>query len=92
MRLLPLLVLSLFLSACSMFQTVVPVERHFPDVPKVLLEKCNELKTVQGNKVSITDMLKIVVENYSMYYECSTKVEGWQEWYVEQKKIFDGVK
>lgn len=56
------------------------------------MEKCNELKTVQGNKVSITDMLKIVVENYSMYYECSTKVEGWQEWYVEQKKIFDEVK
>jgi hypothetical protein len=37
-------------------------------------------------------MLKTVVENYTLYYQCSTKVEGWQEWYSEQKKIFDEVK
>jgi hypothetical protein len=36
-------------------------------------------------------MMKVVVENYTMYYECSTKVEGWNEWYVEQKKIMDKV-
>jgi hypothetical protein len=86
-----LFILPFLLSSCAMFKTVVPVERHFPEVPKTLQEKCNELKTLQGDKVSITDMLRVVVENYRMYYECSTKVEGWQEWYDEQRKIFDGV-
>jgi hypothetical protein len=86
-----LFILPFFLASCAMFKTTVPVERHFPDAPKTLQEKCAELKTVQGEKVSITDMLKVVVENYRMYYECSTKVEGWQEWYIEQKKIFDEV-
>lgn len=92
MKLLPLLILSLLLSSCAMFKKPVPVERHFPDAPKTLQEKCNALKMIEGDKVSITDMLKVVVENYRMYYECSTKVEGWQEWYTEQKKIFDSVK
>ena len=36
-------------------------------------------------------MLKVVVENYVTYYNCATKVEGWQEWYTEQKKIFESV-
>lgn len=92
MKKILLLLLPLVLTGCAMFKTTVPVERHFPDVPKTLMEKCNDLKLIEGNKVSITDMLRVVVENYRMYYECSTKVEGWQEWYKEQKKIFDGVK
>ena len=92
MRLLTLLLLSVLLSSCAMFQKNVPVKRNFPEVPKTLQEKCNDLKLIQGDKVSITDMLKVVVENYRMYYECSTKVEGWQDWYNEQKKIFDAVK
>jgi hypothetical protein len=82
------ILLSFVLASCS---TVVPVERHFPDVPQTLLEKCSELKTIQGDKVSIADMLKVVVGNYTLYYECSTKVEGWQDWYKEQKQIFDEV-
>lgn len=92
MKKLPLFFLPFLLTSCAMFQTVVPVERHFPDVPKTLQEKCEDLKTIQGDKVSITDMLKVVVENYKLYYTCSTKVDGWNEWYKEQKKIFDEVK
>lgn len=92
MRILPLLLLSILLSSCAMFQKTVPVKRNFPDAPKVLQEKCNDLKTIQGDKVSITDMLKVVVDNYRMHYECSMKVDGWQEWHTEQKKIFDSIK
>lgn len=72
--------------------TVVPVTRKFPDAPKALTEKCENLKKIEGDKVAITEMLKVIVHNYTLYYECSTKVEGWNEWYVEQKRIFDSVK
>jgi hypothetical protein len=54
--------------------------------------KCPELETVKGDRVAITDMLRAVVNNYRLYYECSNRVDGWTEWYTEQKKIFDSVK
>jgi hypothetical protein len=77
-----------FLSACS---TAVPVKQKFPEAPVSIAEKCENLMKIEGDKVSITDMLKVIVKNYSMYYECSAKVEGWNEWYTEQKKIFDSI-
>jgi hypothetical protein len=80
----------LFLSGCA--TTVVPVAQKFPNAAPELMKKCEDLKKVEGDKVSITDMLKVVVHNYSLYYECSTKIDGWQEWYLEQKKIFDSAK
>lgn len=83
------LLLTLLLAGCA---SVVPVKQKFPEAPAVLKEKCEQLKQVQGSNVSITDLLKIVVYNYTLYHECSTKVEGWQEWYNEQERIFKNVK
>lgn len=80
----------LILAGCT---TSVPVKRNFPEAPPSLKQKCEELKTVDvKDRVLITDMLKVVVQNYTLYYECSIKVDGWNEWYDEQKKIFDSVK
>jgi len=84
-----ILTITLLLSGCTMF---VPVKRNFPEAPVTLMVKCPQLETVQGDKVAITDMLKTIVNNYRLYYECSNRVEGWGDWYVEQKKIFDSVK
>lgn len=88
MKYLSLLLVAL-LVACS---TVVPVKQKFPDAPKSLVEKCEQLKKIEGDRVAITEMLKVIVQNYGMYYECSAKVDGWNEWYVEQKKIYENVK
>ena len=81
--------LALVLAACS---TPVPVSQKFPDVPKSLVEKCESLKKIEGDKVAITEMLKVVVQNYGMYYECAAKVDGWNDWYLEQKRIYESVK
>lgn len=80
------LLIALLLAGCS---TTVPVATKFPDATPELMKKCEDLKKIEGDKVAITDLLKVVVHNYTLYYECSTKVEGWQEWYTEQKKIHD---
>jgi hypothetical protein len=82
----------LLLSGCAFFKQPVPIVPEFPKAVPELMKKCEELKTVDGDKVAITELLKTVVQNYTLYYECSTKVEGWQEWYNEQKKIHDSVK
>ena len=83
------LLIALLLAGCS---TTVPVKPKFPSPTPELMKKCEDLKKIEGDKVSITDLLKVVVYNYTLYYECSTKVEGWQEWYNEQKKIYDNIK
>jgi hypothetical protein len=84
------LILSLVvvLGAC----TTVPVTPKFPEAPQILKEKCEDLKKIDGDKVAITEMLKVVIQNYTLYYECSTKVEGWQDWYNSQKKIYESIK
>jgi hypothetical protein len=71
-----------------------PVKRNFPDAVPALQEKCPELATVEntGKDVPITDLLKTVVKNYGAYYECANKVDGWNEWYSKQRKIFESVK
>lgn len=81
--------LALVLTACS---TPVPVSQRFPDVPKALVERCDSLRKIEGDKVAITEMLKVVVQNYGMYYECAAKVDGWNDWYQEQKRIYESVK
>ena len=81
--------LAVLLTACS---TAVPIAPKFPDAPKALTERCENLRKIEGDKVAITEMLKVVVQNYTLYYECSTKVEGWNEWYEGQKKIYESIK
>lgn len=77
----------IFLSGCTMFVPVKPPK--FPDAVPELTKKCEELKLAVGNTISITDLLKTVVNNYTMYYECSNKVDGWNEWYTKQKEIYE---
>jgi hypothetical protein len=88
MKLLAVL-LAVTLVGCS---TAVPVKPKFPEPIKELTEQCKALQKVEGDRVAITDMLKVIISNYALYYECSAKVDGWNEWYNEQKKIYEGVK
>jgi hypothetical protein len=83
--------LAILLGGCSIS---TPVKRNFPDAVPALQEQCPGLSTVEntGKEVAITDLLKTVVKNYSLYYECSNKVDGWNEWYDKQRKIFESVK
>lgn len=70
----------------------VPVKPKFPAVPKSLTEPCAPLNKLDNGTVSIVDYHKVVVENYTLYHECAVKVESWNEWYKEHKKIYDEIK
>ena len=76
----------LVLSACS---TPVPVKQQFPVAPAALLERCPDLLTIDDGKNSMRDMLKVVIQNYALYYQCAEKTHGWQDWYGEQKRIHE---
>lgn len=77
---------SILLSGCSIF--AVPVTTKFPDAPETLQEKCAALKEATKD-MTLTDYTKTVVNNYVLYHDCARKVDGWNEWYIKQKKIFD---
>ena len=77
----------LLLTGCG----ATPVARHFPDAPPALTSACDPLVDIPTtNKLSV--VLSTVTKNYGQYKECSIKVDAWNEWYTEQKKIFDSVK
>jgi hypothetical protein len=70
---------------------VTPVAREFPAAPADLVKSCDALVDVPAtDKLSV--VLTTVTKNYAQYRECSIKVDSWNEWYNEQKKIFDSVK
>jgi hypothetical protein len=39
--------------------------------------------------MTLSQYTRTVVDNYMLYHECSRKVEGWNEWYIRQKEIFE---
>jgi hypothetical protein len=45
-----------------------------------------------SSQVKASQLLDRVVENYGACHENAAKLEAWQEWYREQKKIFESVK
>lgn len=50
------------------------------------------ISTITGtSEFKIADLLETVNENNATYYKLATQVKGWQEWYIKNKKIFDGV-
>ena len=46
----------------------------------------------RASNVEASRLLETVTENYGQYYELREIVKGWQDWYKEQKKIFEEVK
>jgi len=83
-----ILILTLGLASCG---TVVPVKQKFPEVPPMLMTKCPQLDTITDDSASLINMLKVVVKNYSTYYQCAVVTDGWQEWYQIQKIISNEV-
>lgn len=69
----------------------VPVKRSFPDVPERLLVRCPQLEKLES-EAKLSDVAKTVTINYTTYYECAVKHDGFVQWYQIQKQIFESVK
>jgi hypothetical protein len=85
-----LIALTVLLTGCAMFDTA-PVKRTFPSVPTELMEACPGLKKTEPTE-KLSEVLKVVVDNYGQYHECKIKVDTWVEWYKTQRDIFESVK
>ena len=83
-----MLVPVLLLSGCL---ATAPVTVKFPDVPPELMIACPDLKQTEPT-TKLSEVMKVVTDNYSQYHECRVKVDSWTEWYKTQKQIFESVK
>ena len=84
-----ILSLIILLSGCA--TKVVPIVAKFPEAPSTLLNKCPSLITLPEDS-KLSDVAKIVTQNYTLHYECVIKHDAWLDWYQQQKEIFDNVK
>lgn len=83
-----ILAFAVLLTGCS----TAPVVMKFPEVPAALMEKCEDLEKIPADTKQLSVTAEVVIKNYSRYHNCRIKVEGWQEWYNTNKKIFENVK
>jgi PBP1b-binding outer membrane lipoprotein LpoB len=80
------LLLALFLMGC----VAVPVSRNFPKAPDMLQEPPPALNTIPDG-AQADQVIDTVIENYGTYHKVANELRGWQQWYIEQKKIFEAV-
>lgn len=85
MRLLLLSAL-LLLTGC-----VTPVKHSFPAPPELLVEECRKLDTISIEEERLSEFLKVVANNYNLYYECAVKHQLIVKWINEQRAIHDSV-
>ena len=88
MKVILSLALVITLTGCM----ATPVKRTFPEIPNSLNTPCEELIDVPVGTDKLSDVLLVVTKNYSLYHECKLKVQTWNDWYKQQKEIFDVVK
>jgi hypothetical protein len=83
--------ITVVLLICTGCMQSVPIKQNFPEAPAAILQECpSKLKTLKEDP-KLSEVSKIIVENYRAYYECANKTSAWIEWYNTQKKIFEEV-
>jgi len=82
-----LLILPFLLAGCL----ATPVKRNFPEVPQELKVVCPDLQKVKDD-AKLSDVISTVSSNYTQYHECRAKIDAWNQWYSNQKEIFESVK
>jgi len=84
-----ILISLLLLTACA--GNKPPVIPNWPTVPTDLQLPANDLKPLDINQRKLSDLIENSNENYTQYYILKEKYEGWQNWYINQQKIWQGL-
>lgn len=76
------------LAGCTV---TTPVKHGLSDMPKMLIERCPDLVLLPEKEERLSEFVKVVSQNYTLYHECGAKHELLVKWYIEQKQIHDAV-
>lgn len=74
------------MAGCS---TTLPIKQEFPEIPEALLQKCDNLETIDKPTILLSDFIKVITRNYTKYHTCAESVQAWQDWYIKQKDNFN---
>ncbi len=93
MKKLVVLFLVLGLTGCSLMPKLTMGKPDFPppyiDEKTKEMPKCDDLKMVPPDVNNLSGIFKIIADNYSAYWQCANKVDGWKEWYDVQKRNYE---
>lgn len=79
----------ILLTGCA---SLLPVKPVWPAIPTELSATCPDLKQTPIETSKMSQVLDVVVDNYSQYHECQEKSNAWVNWYNKQKKIYEEIK
>jgi hypothetical protein len=79
----------ILLTGCA---NLLPVKPVWPAIPAELSGTCPDLKQTPIETAKMSQVLDVVVDNYSQYHECQEKSIAWVNWYNKQKKIYEEIK
>ena len=68
----------------------VPVVPDFPKLPEstTMTVPCPELKALKADP-TISDISSVLNQNYHQYYECAVRVDAWNDWYRQQRDLYN---
>jgi hypothetical protein len=76
-----------FLTGCI----ATPVKHSFPKPPEIITERCPGLNQIAEDEEKLTEFLKVVTKNYTLYHDCASKHDLLVKWINEQREIHDAV-
>jgi len=82
-----ILILAMCITGCT---TAVPVTMKWPDAPERAgaFKTCADLQPLKEQPV-LSDVSRVIADNYAAYHECRLKLNIWLEWYEIQRTIFE---
>ena len=89
MKIFAAISMCVLLTGCGI---TTPVKRSFPAAPAYLMQPADELRVLDKNTQDLDALIVNANENYASYRELDIRLQGWQQWYREQKQIFESVK
>ena len=70
--------------------TQATYETKWPDAPERAgaFKTCADLQPLKEQPV-LSDVSRVIADNYAAYHECRLKLNIWLEWYEIQRTIFE---
>lgn len=84
-----LILLCIFMISGCVTRTVYVNNKKFPDIPEEIIIPCDSLELADEKNPKLSNLLETILENYKKYSECSLKVDFFNEWYNEQRELYN---
>ena len=68
-----------------------PVKHAFPRPPDLIVERCPQLNQLAEGEQRLSELMKVVTKNYTLYHDCAARHDLLVKWIKEQTDVHDSV-